>query len=244
MAPDVRGSDGLQLHLRAHLYQKEMFAPLVQHRPLDGTSRDRAQGSAQPPPTRMQSRCCQSERARAQLVCARAGFGRRARAPHTKLKLSHATPRAARGQLRGSAACARRRGAARGAHCALRASEWTQVRTVVRDPVSNGRAVSNVTLCVALVPARPPRAPAPPARAPRRGSRGHELGLAQRQQAPRAARRGGCPHPAQQGGAGDAEATRPLDKNHFTPVLSKPTTSGPLALAPTVPPAARVPWGA
>ena len=65
VAPDVRGSDGLQLHLRAHLYQKEMFAPLVQHRPLDGTSRDRAQGSAHPPHTRMQSRCCQNGPAQA-----------------------------------------------------------------------------------------------------------------------------------------------------------------------------------
>ena len=124
MAPDVRGSDGLQLHLRAHLYQKEMFAPLVQHRPLDGNSREFAQGSAHPPHTRMQSRCCQSERARAQLVCARAGFGRRARAPHTKLKLSHATPRAARGQLIGLAAHVQSRGAARTSHRAQRASEW------------------------------------------------------------------------------------------------------------------------
>ena len=58
----------------------------------------------------------------------------------------HATPRAARGQLIGLAAHVQSRGAARTSHRAQRASEWTQVRTVVRDPVSNGRAVSNDTL--------------------------------------------------------------------------------------------------
>ena len=147
MAPDVRGSDGLQLHLRAHLYQKEMFAPLVQHRPLDGTSRDRAQGSAHPPHTRMQSRCCQNERARASATGLCPGRFRPAgaRPAHKAQAIPRDPPRRSGTADRLSRPCAE---PWRRAHLSPRAARlWMDTGAhCFSVPVSNGRAVN--VLCV------------------------------------------------------------------------------------------------
>ena len=150
VAPDVRGSDGLQLHLRAHLYQKEMFAPLVQHRPLDGNSREFAQGSAHPPHTRMQSRCCQNERARASATGLCPGRFRPAgaRPAHKAQAVPRDPPRRSGTADRRSCPCTE---PWRRAYLAPRAERlWMDnVRTVSVHPVSNGRAVN--VLCVSCL---------------------------------------------------------------------------------------------